>query len=477
MPTPDPAPPGNDAARLARPEPRPMAGDEDDGRRRRRGPGKGPFVVLLVLLLVVGAGAVAAVTVVPSADITVTPHIETIGPISFTVTADPAATAVDPAAGVIPATTLRIPVTASGEFQATGRKVVKEAATGAVRFSNCDPSAAYRIPSGTIVQTRSGIGFAVDEEVFLPVAVISGTPPNIAVRCTTSEVTVTAAQAGAEGNVDAGTIRVVPARYNRNLVRVTNPAATKGGSRQEFPRVKQEDVDAAIAQLKTDTQAQFEAALESPGTVPEGTTAFPETAAMTALATDVDPTTLVGQEVASFQLAMNGTGTVQAVDATPIEAIAQERLASSIIDGFELVPDSISVDVGSGSVVGGVISFPVDGTAKQVRPLDPAALERQVLGLPKAAAEAALAPYGDVVVVLWPGYVSSVPTMDARVTLVVNDPVDVGPAPASPSPTAPPAASPAEPSPAVGSPSPFATSFPLEASPSDGGPSEPVPSG
>ena len=74
------------------------------------------------------------------------------------------------------------------------------------------------------------------------------------------------------------------------------------------------------------------------------------------------------------------------------------------------------MDVGEGSVVDGVITFPVDGTAKQVQPLDAAALERMVLGLPKAEAEAALAPYGDVVIVLWPGYVTNVPTMDARVT-------------------------------------------------------------
>ena len=458
------------------PRPRPSAGNADDGGRRR-GPGGRVLGALLLLLLILGAGVAFAVTILPAADISITPHIETIGPISFNVTADPAATAVDPEAGVIPATTLEIPVTASGEFPATGKKIVREKAKGAVRFTNCDPSASYRIPSGSTVQTRGGIGFSIDEEVFLPVAGISGTPPNISVRCTTSEVTVTADKAGEEGNVAAGTIRVVPARYNRNLVRVTNPAATKGGSREEFPRVKQEDVDAAIAQLKKDTQAQFESELENPDTVPEGTTVFPETAVMSDLATDVDPASLVGKEVATFTLSMTGTGTVQAVDATPIEAIAEERLASSISDGYQLVPGSISVDVGEGSVVNGVITFPVDGTAKQVQPLDPAALERMVLGLPKAEAEAVLAPYGDVVVVLSPGYVTNVPTMDARVTVVINEAVDSGPAEAtpgpSPTPTATPSGSPLE----SGSESPFATSFPLEESPSDTVPSEPVPSG
>ena len=199
--------------------------------------------------------------------------------------------------------------------------------------------------------------------------------------------------------------------------------------------------------------------------MPEGTTVFPETAVMSDLATDVDPASLVGKEVATFTLSMTGTGTVQAVDATPIEAIAEERLASSISDGYELVPGSISVDVGEGSVVNGVITFPVDGTAKQVQPLDAASLERMVLGLPKAEAEAALATVRGRRDRASPGYVTSVPTMDSRVTLVINDAVDAGPAEATPGPTATPTAAPSE-SPLEGSSeSPFATSFPLESRP------------
>jgi len=433
--------------------------------------------VLLLALLVLGAGAVAAVTVVPSADITLTPRIEAIGPISFTVVADPAATAVDPAAAVIPATTLQVPVSASGEFPATGRKVVKERATGTVRFTNCDPSSAYTLPSATVVRTRGGIGFTLDESVFLPVASISGTPPNIRVKCTTNDVAVRAADAGVGGNVDAGEIRVVPARYNRNLVRVTNPAATAGGSRQEFPRVKQEDVDAAIATLKADTHAELDAALQDPATVPAGRTAFPDTATLGALATDVDPATLVNQEVATFPLTMTGTGSVQAVDATPIQAIAQQRLEASLGEGDELVPGSVDVRVGEGSVVNGMVSFTVDGSAKQVRPLDAATIERQVLGLSRPEAERVLATYGDAIVALWPDYVTTVPTMESRVRFTLHDPVDRSPSEPTPSPratTAPtrttePATDPGR------SASPGA--FPLPESPSDGAPSEPVPSG
>jgi hypothetical protein len=441
--------------------------------RPRRGISGRAVALGVVLLLIVGAGAVAAVTVLPSAEITVTPRIEAIGPIDFSVTADPAATTVDPDAGVIPATTVQVPVTVSAEFPATGKKVVRERATGAVRFTNCDPSSAYRIPTGSVVATRSGIGFELDEAVFLPVAGISGSPPNVSVRCSTSEVSVTAAKSGPDGNVDAGEIRVVPARYNRNLVRVTNPAKTSGGSREEFPEVSQADVDAAIAKLNADALATFQATLDDPATLPEGTTVFPETAAIGELAPDVDPTSLVEQQVESFTLSLSGSGSAQAVDASPIEAIAAQRLEEAIGDGYELIDGSTTIDIGDGSVVGGVITFPVDATAKQVRPLDPAVLEQGVLGLSKADAESALAQYGDVAVVLWPGYVTSVPTIDGRVTVVVAPAVDpdAGSPTPSPRPTAVPSSTDGP------NASPDADSSPLEDSGTDAESGEPLPSG
>jgi hypothetical protein len=101
------------------------------------------------------------------------------------------------------------------------------------------------------------------------------------------------------------------------------------------------------------------------------------------------------------------------------------------------VANSISVTVGDGSVAGGVIVFPVEGTAKQVRPLDAAALKRQVLGLGRQEAIDLLTTYGSVDVRLWPDWVSSVPSLDQRVTLTVEPPADATPsAPPSPTPGA-----------------------------------------
>jgi hypothetical protein len=388
-------------------------------RRRRVGAGVLAGVGVLVFALVVAG--VAGYLFLPSAEITVTPRIESIGPISLTVRADPSASSVDTESGVIPAQTVTIPVESSGEFPATGKRVEQTAATGGVRWTNCDPTAAYTIPKGTIVKTSTGIGFSTDEQVFLPVAIINA---QLDLKCQTSEVSVTAVKPGPDGNVDADTIRVVPARYNRNVIRVTNPNATSGGARTEFKRISQKDVDAAVEQLRKDLDASFATAVGDPANVPPGATVFPATAILGEPSTDVDPATLVNQEVESFTLHMTASGTVLAVDSSPVKQIAEARLQGSVGQGYQLVPGSISVTVGEGTVVGGVVTFPAEGSARQVRPLDAEALKRKVLGLGEREARAVLEPYGDVQLTLWPNWVSTVPGFAQRVTLTVAQPAE-----------------------------------------------------
>ena len=194
---------------------------------RRRGRRLGAIIgTLLVLVVVVGAVGVGAYLLLPSASITVTPRIEDLGPVTFKVHADPTATSVDEAAGVVPAVTLTVPVETQSDFPATGKRVEKHPAKGAVKWTNCDPTSPYRIPSGTVVKTASGTAFTTDEEVFLPVAILSGGGASPSLDCQSSEVSVTADVPGPDGNVDAGTIRVVPPRYNSNVLRVNNPAPT-----------------------------------------------------------------------------------------------------------------------------------------------------------------------------------------------------------------------------------------------------------
>jgi hypothetical protein len=393
-------------------------------RPRRRLWRRGVLAVLVFVLFAGGAAAVAGALVLPSATITVTPRHEPVGPLAFTVAADPEATEVDPDAGVIPAQLLEIAVQAEGEFPATGKRVERTKATGGVRWTNCDPTAAYQIPAGTVVRTSGGIGFETEEAVFLPVAIITG---SLDLRCQTSEVSVTALEAGTAGNVAAGTIRVVPSRYNRNVIRVTNPRATSGGSRKVFPKVSQEDVDVAVEQLTRELEAQFATELENPELVPSGSVVYPGTAELGEPVLTLDPQTLVDQEVESFALGMSATGTVQAVDPALVDDVAAARLADAVEPGHDMVEGSARVRTGDGVVVAGTVTFPVAATALQISIPDAATLEARVLGLSKTEATAALEPYGEVSVVLWPDWVQAVPTLDQRVTLEVAPPAAATP--------------------------------------------------
>ncbi len=393
-------------------------------RKRRRVPA-GLIAGILVLVVALGIAGVAAYLFLPSATITVTPQIEPVGPVSLTVTADPDAPSVDAEALTIPAEVIEIPVEASGDFPATGKRVEKTPATGAVRWTNCDPTAAYTIPRATQVRTADGVAFSLDESVFLPVAIISGGGTTPELKCQSSQVAVTAVKPGETGNVAAGTIRIVPARYNRTVLRVTNQVETTGGSETSYTRISKKDVEGALATLAQDLEATFETEVENADRVPPGYTAYPDTAVLGEATPTEDPALLVGQEVESFTLVMTATGTVLAVDTTPIEALAAQQLDALVADGATLVEGSTEITVGDGTVdEDGTVTFQATVSAKQVVPVDAAAIEAMVLGMTQEEAEAALAGYGEASVELWPGFVTTVPTLEQRVTVIVNDPVD-----------------------------------------------------
>ena len=398
-------------------------------RKRRRLSG-GLVAGFLVLAVALGVAGVAAYLLLPEATITVTPRIEQVGPVTLTVTADPDALGVDAGTLTIPAEVIEIPVEVAGDFPATGKRVERTSAAGAVRWTNCDPTASYTIPRATQVRTADGVAFAVDESVFLPVAVISGggTSPNL--KCQSSQVSVTAVKPGEKGNVAAGAIRTVPARYNRTVIRVTNPAPTTGGTETTFTRVSKKDVDAALDSLQGQLATEFEQEVENPDRVPPGSTVYPATGVLGEATPVEDLESLVGQEVETFTLGVTATGTVLTVDTAPIEAMAANELDGLVTEGAELVEGSAQVSVGEGSVdEDGTVTFEATVSAEQVVPVDAAEIEALVLGMTPEEAEQAIAPYGEAAIVLWPGFATTIPTFEQRVLVIVNGAADAAGSP------------------------------------------------
>jgi hypothetical protein len=401
-------------------------------------PGRRALVagMVIVLALVLGLGGVAALTVLPSAEITVTPVMEAVAPVALTVRANTSATTVDPAGLVIPATSIEVPVTAQGDFTPTGVSVQQTTASGRVTFDSTNTVNAMPIPKGTRVSTLDGVVFSTTASITVPRATVSGST----ITHGLASVSVVAMSPGPKGNVAAKAIDQVPSSLAALQISVSNNSPTTGGARNEYPKVTAADVTAAKDQLAKELQDQLPAAVSDPTLAPDGSTLFPGTAAMGDPVYTPDPAGLEGKVFkdgeTAFTLQADATATVTAVDEAPLAGMGDSAIRAAVTPGWQIRADSIQVGVGDGTVgEDGTVSFSVTASALEHRPLDAASLKANVLGKTRAQAEAALAAYGEVDISLWPFWVTSVPTNADRVSLTVGAPI-------APPPTATPGATP-----------------------------------
>jgi 3-isopropylmalate/(R)-2-methylmalate dehydratase large subunit len=172
--------------------------------------------------------------------------------------------------------------------------------------------------------------------------------------------------------------------------------------------------------LQTELATQFQTSIDAGAGAPPNATLFPTTAALGPTTSIPEPASLVGQEVPTFNLGLSANGTVIAVDATPVRAIAETRLLQRVGADHQLVAGSTDIQVGDG-VVGadGVVRFTATARAKRVLIVDADSLRSLVKGRSAAEARTAQSPYGDATVELWPSWVSTVTGFDARLTVRV----------------------------------------------------------
>jgi hypothetical protein len=366
-------------------------------------------LALIVITLVFG---LIGVFLLPSASITITPKLEAVGPIQLSIRADPLVTAPDPVAGVVPAVQLSKDFASFATFNATGQKVTATAATGTVVFTNNSNTLPASIAAGTKVSTVSGVTFTTNQDATVPISGTSG------------PIGVTAAGVGPAGNVASGTIRQVaqPPLFpqNKQLLKVTNPKATTGGTSTTTTQIQKKDTDAAVATLTKGLRQQFNAWLTAPDALAQGSTPFPKTGVLSPAAADTDPATLIGVAESTFQLTMTATGTETAVDVSTVTTLALGHLRSSVPALFSLVQGSEKVTVGTPRVDGVAVVFPVTATASQIRHLDPDTLRQQVKGKSVEEARSILAQDGTVDIQTWPGFVNTIPSLEWRLTLTIS---------------------------------------------------------
>jgi baseplate J-like protein len=368
-------------------------------------------IAIAVLALAVVVGGVGAYLLLPTATVVITPREASIGPIELRITASPQTTEPDQAAKLVPATSVDVPVEASQTFNVTGKRVEETKAKGRVRFRNFDFTSSNTIPKGSVVSTQGGIRFRTNKSITIKRAerVLFQIVP------ASASVDVTAVNAGTDGNVEPNTITVIPRGEDPLTLDVSNPDATKGGKRDEFPRIAQADIDKATTALRAALTTAFQEKVGDPALAGEGTTVFPETASLGEPTLTTDPATLVGDEVATFDLGATASGTVLTVDKTAVTTVASADIATHVEPGYALVDGSSDVSPAQGIVEGGVITFPVTITARQVLQLDTAAIESEIRGKPLAEAQTILQRYGTPELSVWPDWVGTIPTIDARV--------------------------------------------------------------
>jgi len=400
------------------------------GSRVRPAPGSGTLgsrfartpvaIGLAVLALALVVGGVGAYVFLPTATAVISPKEAAIGPIPLRIVADPAATAPDPEARTVPAVKKDVPVETTDTFQVTGKRVEETAATGTVRFRNKDFTSTNTIPRGSVVGTQNGIRFRTDRSVTVPAAQLVG----LQIFPASATVKVTAVDPGPEGNVQPNTILVIPRGEDPLTLDVTNPDATSGGKRDEFPRVVQADINAATKALDAKLASTFAEQVADPSLAADGTTVFPETATLGDATYTVDPATLLGKEVETFDLGATATGTVLAVDESAVQQVAEANIAPQVQEGYQLVDGSSQVEPSPGKVEDGVITFPVTITARQVLEVDPAVVEAQIRGKSLKDAKAILDRYGQSQLSVWPDWVGTIPTLDQRVDVQMARPVE-----------------------------------------------------
>jgi baseplate J-like protein len=391
--------------------------------------GTNALIAAGVLGFAVVGVTIGAWLLLPSASIVVTAREEAIGPVNLVISADPTADAPDAEARVVPAERLTFDLSATDTFTATDKRVEQTAASGSVTFRSYNTGSANTIPRGSIVSTEGGIQFRTRAAVTLARARFVLFQPVVP---SSASVAVDAVGPGPRGNVPANAITVVPPGEDPIVTSVRNPEPTTGGTRTEFPRVAQADVNAAVEQLTLQLGTDLEAILADPSRTPEGLTLFPGTRSIAEPVPSVDPVTLVGQEVATFDLTLTSIGTAIAVDTAPLQTIAESRIRDRVAADHRIVESAIRVDPGEAIVQGESVSFPVTVRATQVRVLDVEALREQVKGKPVDEARDILEGYGEVTLSVWPDWVGTIPTIDARLELTVG-PEAPSPEPGSPS--------------------------------------------
>jgi hypothetical protein len=392
------------------PSPRPAAPKGQSlARRPRRRVGL-PVGLLGALALLLVAATIAAAALLPAATVTIVPRSDEIGPVEYEIAVADA----ERSAGT---------ATATAEVVASGSYAVQEPATGSVVLYNWT-FVPVDVPAGTFVAAGEQ-AFATQADVTVPRGQLTGAGT---IAAGDIAVAVVAAAPGPAANVAAEAINVVvdqsvDARLRgfpeNPQPRVLNPEPTSGGVDTAGPEITQEDVDAAVTVLREALASQVAEATD---------TADPDLIAVVAPPGEPVievPEGLVGRRDTE-RVEIGGELPWEVVRADPGTVIeeARSRLVEDLARlpvGHEYLEDSVEVELRQASLADGVLTVPAAVTARSIGRIDLDEVRSRIAGRSAEEAEAALADLGTVSVELWPGWAATVPELEWRVEIQIEE--------------------------------------------------------
>ena len=372
--------------------------------RRRRRSRRTAAVLLGALAAVLAIGFVAGAAILPAATITLVPRGEPLGPMAYVVEIeDP-----EPLSGTAEASTI---------VAATGTYEIHEPSTGEVVLLNWT-FAPQQIAAGTLVAAGEQ-AFATQADILVPRGRLT---PEGRIEAGQAGVAVVAEAPGPAANVDASAINVVLSQdadarlrgFPENPERrVDNFEATSGGREESGVKITQEDVDAAVAALRSDLRGQIAEALAETG---DAIVVQPELGEPVIEGADE----LVDLHDDEAQLAATLDWEAFVADPAEVREAARDRFETDpeiLPDGHILLTDSIQVAVEEATMAGGTMRVGVTASGRSAAEVDRAEVLERAIGRTPEEAVAALADLGTAIVELWPGWVGTVPATEWRIDL------------------------------------------------------------
>ena len=162
--------------------------------------------------------------------------------------------------------------------------------------------------------------------------------------------------------------------------------------------------------------------MTDPASVSSGFELFPSTARLGEPSFTPDPTTLLNQAVANFDLSASRTGTATAANLATVRGLAERKIRANVRVGHTLVDGSVVTTMGLPTTTGDSISVPVLASASQSATIDVDQLRAAIKGKSVAEAKTYLSQYGVAEVSISPFWVSTISGFDFRIDVQVVAP-------------------------------------------------------